>query len=79
MNVELRLFASLSRFLPEKTTDKSCVMETEEKATVRQLLERLDVPLDSVKIIFVNGVRSNLTSVLADGDRVGVFPPVAGG
>jgi molybdopterin converting factor small subunit len=54
-------------------------METEEAVTVRDLLERLKVPFDSVKIIFVNGVRSDLSTTLADGDRVGVFPPVAGG
>lgn len=79
MRIEVRLFASLSRFLPEKTGHNACVLETEEGLTVRDLLERLKVPLDTVKIVFVNGVRTDQTAALEDGDRVGVFPPVAGG
>jgi len=44
-----------------------------------EILKRLDVPLDKVKVIFLNGVHGKGEEILKEGDRVGVFPPVAGG
>jgi molybdopterin converting factor small subunit len=37
------------------------------------------VPLETVKLIFLNGIHAKDNEVLKDGDRLGVFPPVAGG
>ncbi len=54
-------------------------MEVGEGANVRQLLEQLKVPSDVVKIIFLNGAHAGTDATLKDGDRLGVFPPVAGG
>lgn len=79
MKIELRLYASLGRYMPERKPGPSETMEVVEGSTIRSLLEILKVPLDSVKIIFLNGLHANGDEVLKDGDRVGVFPPVAGG
>jgi molybdopterin converting factor small subunit len=46
---------------------------------VKHLLEKLGVPEDDVRLIFINGIKGNLTSILTDGDRLGIFPPVGGG
>jgi molybdopterin converting factor small subunit len=35
--------------------------------------------MDKVKIIFLNGIHASGEETLREGDRVGVFPPVAGG
>lgn len=78
MRIELRLFASLSRHMPEKWK-ASPLVEIPEGMTVKTLLEKVGVPLGAVKVIFINGVHANGDEVLGDGDRVGVFPPVAGG
>jgi molybdopterin converting factor small subunit len=79
MRIELRLYASLGRYMPEGKSDPSESMEVAEGSTIRSILENLKVPLDSVKIIFLNGLHANGDELLKDGDRVGVFPPVAGG
>jgi molybdopterin converting factor small subunit len=50
-----------------------------EGTTIKALLENLEVPLETVKLIFVNGVHAKDDDVLKEGDRLGVFPPVAGG
>ena len=47
--------------------------------TVKELLETTGVPLGDVKTIFINGLHASGDTVLGDADRVGVFPPVAGG
>jgi sulfur carrier protein ThiS len=54
-------------------------LELAEGTTIKALLENLKVPFDTVKLIFVNGVHAKGDEVLKDGDRLGVFPAVAGG
>jgi molybdopterin synthase sulfur carrier subunit len=78
MRIELRLYASLSRFMPEQWRGSPTV-EVNEGVTVKGLLEAMKVPLEIVKVIFINGVHAKGDEALRDGDRVGVFPPVAGG
>lgn len=79
MKIELRLFASLSRYLPERQTGNLCAMEIPEGTTIKELLQRLAIPAETRKIIIVNGVHAGDNQALAEGDRIGVFPPVAGG
>jgi molybdopterin converting factor small subunit len=74
MRIELKLYASLGRYMPEQNA-----VEIAEGSTIRGLLEGLKVPMDAVKLIFLNGVHADGGEVLKEGDRVGVFPPVAGG
>jgi len=74
MKVDLNLYASLARFVP-----RTGPLEVGEDITILGLLRHLDVPLDKVKIIFLNGIHASGNETLREGDRVGVFPPVAGG
>jgi len=46
---------------------------------LNDLLERLKVPKQEAKILFVNNRSQSIDYVLQDGDRVGIFPQVAGG
>jgi molybdopterin converting factor small subunit len=56
------------------------VRESAEGTTVQKLLEKeLGGPPGEVKTVFVNGASRSFDHVLADGDRVGIFPPVGGG
>ena len=75
----MRLYASLASHMPEKTDGNAWNMEISESTTVAELLQHLKVPADAVKIIFLNGVHARGDEILKQGDRVGVFPPVAGG
>ena len=79
MKIELNLYASLKRYLPEKSSGNSCALEVEEGIRVRDLLARMGVPPEAPKFVFLNGVHAKGGEVLKDGDRVGAFPPLAGG
>lgn len=72
MKIELRLFASLSAYMPETEGDDALI-DVKDGISTRQLLEQLKVPLDSVKIIFVNGLHAEADEILKEGDRVGIF------
>jgi len=47
--------------------------------TVRQVLDRLGVPPDQTRILFVNNRAATLSQPLQDGDRLGIFPAIGGG
>jgi molybdopterin converting factor small subunit len=80
MKIELSLFASLAQYAPDKTGSHSRqIMEAAEGTTIMRLLQGLELPVGKVKMIFLNGLHATGDEVLRDGDRVGVFPPVAGG
>ena len=79
MKVELNLFASLKRYMPHNGKETSSTVEIREGTTVRGLLEQFKIPTHAVKVVFLNGVHARGDEILKDGDRVGVFPPVAGG
>lgn len=80
IKIELRLFASLAPYMPSKgTTDDSKTIEVSEGTTIDMLIDHLGIPNDIVKAVFLNGIRAKGDEILKHGDRVGVFPPVAGG
>ena len=74
-HIQLKLFASLKKFSPPNP-DQVAIQEGE---TVEDVLQRLDVPVNEVRLIFLDGVKGEMTSVLRGGERVGIFPPVGGG
>jgi molybdopterin converting factor small subunit len=42
-------------------------------------VEKLQLPRDQVKIVFVTNTIQEGDQPLTDGDEVGIFPPVGGG
>ncbi len=79
MKIDLNLFASLAPLLPEKGQGHSCIMEVPEGKTVTELLDELKIPPEMPKIVFLNGLHAKGDEKLKDGDRLTVFPPIAGG
>jgi molybdopterin converting factor small subunit len=79
ITVHAKLFATLRRRYPELALGEALPVTLPEGSTVGDLIRELDLPEDEVKIVFVNGLVRTADDALADGDEVGVFPPVGGG
>ena len=80
MKIELRLFASLSRYRSADSGSKLAqTIEISEGSTIGSLIEFLGIPPDTAKIVFVNGIHAHDDDAIHEGDRIGIFPPVAGG
>ncbi|ACL03680.1 thiamineS protein [Desulfatibacillum aliphaticivorans] len=75
LEIQLKLFATLAKYTPPDPDH----FPIEEGETAAQVLERLNVPLKEVKLVFIDGVRKDLDWALNGGERVGIFPPVGGG
>lgn len=75
IKIDLNLFATLSRYLPENAER----YEVMENITIEALILDLKIPLELVKLIFINGKRQEISYQIKEGDRVGLFPPIGGG
>ena len=73
--IQLKLFANLSKYAP----DEGERMSIEPGQSIREVLNTIGLPQEKAKLIFVNGIKGDLDTVLSGGERVGLFPPVAGG
>ena len=80
MKIEVTLFAFLARYAPDETGIHGChILEVTEGSTIVEILTHMELPLDKVKIIFLNGLHATGDEVLKEEDRIGVSPPIAGG
>ncbi|MCL0036450.1 MoaD/ThiS family protein [Dehalococcoidia bacterium] len=80
MIIEIRLYATLKSYRPELKVGEPLFLNVDEGTTAKRVLEEvLGIPAKVIKTVFVNGIYRDLDHVLADGDRVGIFPPVGGG
>lgn len=76
MKVSVRLHAVLRDLLPAGRGD----VEVPETASVKDLLDQLEIHEELRELVTVNGDQiSDFSKPLADGDEVQVFPAVAGG
>jgi sulfur carrier protein ThiS len=74
-HIQIKLFASLQPFMPP-SGEKHPINPG---ISIRNLLEQLNIPPEKAKLIFIDGIKANLSSTLDGGERVGIFPPVGGG
>lgn len=79
MKVDVYLYATLSSYLPEDASGRSVTLEVSEGASIREIVELLNIPKETIKLLFVNGIHAQMDTILGEGDRLGVFPPVGGG
>ena len=75
--IDVRLFATLP--MHSSSGRKEFQVEPEAGLTVRDVVRREGLREAEIHIIMLNGVHGTLDSPLADGDRLGLFPPVGGG
>ncbi len=76
--VELRLFGHLREYLPA-SAEPGVPMEIPQGFSIQDLIEKLGIPPGDPKIVLVNGLHAMREQILKEGDRVSIFPPIAGG
>lgn len=79
ITLEVVLFATLRKYNPHGKSSDPFKMEMPEGSTVEDLLRELKIPPRESKQVFVNSLRQEKEYKLQDGERVAIFPPIAGG
>ena len=79
MQVHVKLFATLARFFGDMAPGTPSKVEVPDGTTIADLVNRLNLPHEEVKVAFVNGRARLMDWPLGPGDEVGIFPPIGGG
>ncbi len=84
MNVTLKLFASLTDFLPADAKYSNLVeLEAAPGTTIQQVVEQFRLPPKQVHLVLVNGhyiaADQRASRALDAGDVLAIWPPIAGG
>jgi len=79
MKVEVRLFALLERYLPAGAEGDGASLDVPAGTTVRDVVESLRIPSELSCFTVINGRDAPPDQVLAPGDVLSMFPPLAGG
>ena len=84
MNITLKLFASLTDYLPVESKYTNIVaLEIAPETTIMQLVERYRLPPKEVHLVLVNGSyiapEMRASKTLIEGDVLAIWPPIAGG
>ena len=74
-HIQLKLFANLQPFMPPSGEK----YQINPGISILNLLEDLNLPQEKARLIFIDGVKADLSATLQGGERVGIFPPVGGG
>ncbi|MCJ7824458.1 MAG: MoaD/ThiS family protein [Anaerolineales bacterium] len=79
MQIEVTVFATLRKYLPDLPVGGSRHLEIEPGATLADLIQILGLPAEEVKIAIRNHVQTELDEIVEDGDRIAFAPAIAGG
>jgi sulfur carrier protein ThiS len=72
--ITIKCYATLAFYCPPEGE-----LTVPEGTDLAGLITMLEIPPEEVKLIFINNKRADEEHLLAEGDRVGLFPPVGGG
>lgn len=78
MNVRVKLFATLRKYMPAGAGD-TLTLELPDGAAVSDAIAALGIPSDRARMIVSNNEQLAPTSPLQDGQEINLFPPMAGG
>ena len=84
MQVTLKLFASLNRYLPaNKINTIKAIIQVPDGSTVSEVMDLHHIPHPQAHLVMINGKyippKERLGSVLQENDALAICPPVAGG
>jgi molybdopterin converting factor small subunit len=74
--VTVNLYAGLRTFIDDKP---SVDVDVEPGTTIARILDRLEVPAEKTRIIFLNNRAADLTDSIEPGDQLSIFPAIGGG
>ncbi|SMN12347.1 thiamineS protein [uncultured Candidatus Thioglobus sp.] len=83
MQITLKLYATLSEYLPSHAQNNRVQINIDADTTLYHLLEQYNIPKERAHLVLLNGVyltpKQRQQALFKDNDTMAIWPPVAGG
>ena len=83
MKIHFKTSSIFEDILPKGSTDDEAMIEFDDGFTPVDVMKQLGLPLDEFYLVILNDAvvpkAQRETTVLSDGDVLGIFPPLKGG
>ncbi|UCC76807.1 MAG: MoaD/ThiS family protein [Anaerolineales bacterium] len=79
MQITVKLLAALRRYRPDVPRGQALSLDVLAGTTVHEVVQQLGIPDNVPLVAMVNSGVCRLDHVLVEGDKLALFPPVAGG
>jgi molybdopterin converting factor small subunit len=79
MPLKILLSSTLRKYYPDYDPLKGLELVFDGKKTVGEVCRKINIPVEKIKVIMINGKNESLDYILRGDERVGLFPPVGGG
>jgi sulfur carrier protein ThiS len=83
LRIRFKLFANLGAYLPAEAVHNQAELDVPEGTTPTHLIQQFNIPPQLVHLVLVNGVYlypvQRGQQLLAEGDVLAIWPPIAGG
>ena len=83
MKIRLKLYATLSDYLPKGAVNNAIEIDVPDDATPHAVIDRFNLPRRLTHLVLVNGVYADKgerdVALLKEGDTLAIWPPIAGG
>ena len=83
MKVEVKLYASLGKYLPESAVSNVAKLDVADGTTPMDIITEWGVPAENCHLVLINGnyiePSARASRALQEGDALAIWPPVAGG
>ncbi len=76
MEIQVKLLGPFAKFGKDLNEGKLIIKN---QSQLKDLIDELELPAKSIRLIFINGKLAHRDTQLSDGDIVVFFPPVSGG
>ena len=79
MPIKVFLSSTLRRSVSGYDPVKGINLTENREITVKDLCKKINVPVNNVKIVIIDGKIESTDYILKGNERVGLFPPLGGG
>lgn len=79
MKIELIISKEIDKYLKINKNGNPFTLSIDNNISIKQLMEELGIPEKYVSIILVNMQHKSTNYILKEGDKLSLFPAVAGG
>lgn len=79
MKVTVKVHLILTKYQINLTNNQNTNIELSEKSLVKDLIKSINIPIEEIGMVLVNGTIVKNDHILKENDIIQIYPPIIGG